>query len=261
LKTEINQKDIYKAMNRLNKLSATVLALLAIAGTASAQKTDFKFEFGAGIKVKDGYTSVTPATTFTKDMGYGFDIGSMPQVVDNGGRDPFKASNLTGDKPFYFSVDVPEGNYKVTVTLGDAKQASVTTVRAESRRLMLEKVETKAGEFVTKTFIVNIRKPQISTGGRVSLTSRETNKLDWDDKLTLEFNNTHPAVAAVEITKVTDQITVYLAGNSTVVDQDDEPWASWGQMIPRFFKPGVAIADQAESGFNSGQFYRVAPFG
>jgi lysophospholipase L1-like esterase len=267
LQTEINQKDIYKAMNRLNKLSATVLALLAIAGTASAQKTDFKFEFGAGIKVKDGYTSVTPATTFTKDMGYGFDIGSMPQVVDNGGRDPFKASNLTGDKPFYFSVDVPEGNYKVTVTLGDAKQASVTTVRAESRRLMLEKVETKAGEFVTKTFIVNIRKPQISTGGRVSLTSRETNKLDWDDKLTLEFNNTHPAVAAVEITKVTDQITVYLAGNSTVADQA-ESGLTLGSFIGShrldkvmsIIKPGDYLFiefghnDQKEHGPNDGPY-------
>jgi lysophospholipase L1-like esterase len=41
---------------------------------------------------------------------------------------------------------------------------------------------------------------------------------------------------------------VYLAGDSTVVDQTDEPWTAWGQMLPRFFKPGVAISNQAESG-------------
>jgi lysophospholipase L1-like esterase len=242
-------------MNKISKLSAGLIALLAMgAGTTSAQKTDFKFELGSGAKVKDGYTAITPATTYTKTLGYGIDLGTTPTAVDRGGKDPLKASLLTSDKPFFFSVDVPEGNYKVTVTLGDAKDASVTTVRAESRRLMLEKVETKPGEFVTKTFVVNIRKPQISTGGKVSLKDRELAKLDWDDKLTLEFNNTHPAVAAVEIQKVDDQITVYLAGNSTVVDQDDEPWASWGQIIPRFFKPGVAIADQAESGLTLASF-------
>ena len=43
-------------------------------------------------------------------------------------------------------------------------------------------------------------------------------------------------------------ITIYLAGDSTVTDQPREPWNSWGQMLPRFFKPGVAIANHAESG-------------
>jgi lysophospholipase L1-like esterase len=34
-----------------------------------------------------------------------------------------------------------------------------------------------------------------------------------------------------------------------VVDQDKEPWAAWGQMIPVFFKPGkVSVANYAESG-------------
>ncbi len=242
-------------MNKMTKLSGALAVLLLAAVSVSAQKFDYKFEFGSGTgKVKDGYTSVTPATTFTADLGYGFDNGSTVKAVDRGGKDPLKASYITNDKPFSFSVNVPEGNYKVSVTFGDAKEATVTTVKAESRRLMLEKVETKPGEFVTKTFIVNIRKRPISTGGEVHTNTRETNKLDWDDKLTLEFNNSKPAVSAVEIAKTDDQITVYLAGNSTVVDQDDEPWCSWGQMIPRFFKPGVAIADHAESGLTLASF-------
>ena len=240
-------------MNQLIKLSGAMALLLLSADIVSAQSTSFKFEFGSG-KVKDGYTSVTPATTYTSQLGYGLDFGSTANAVDRGGKDPLKASLITSDKPFFFSVNVPEGNYKVTVTLGDAKDSSVTTVRAESRRLMLEKVVTKPGEFVTKTFIVNIRKRPISTGGEVHTNTREVNKLDWDDKLTLEFNNKRPAVSAVQIDKVDDQITVYLAGNSTVVDQDDEPWCSWGQMIPRFFKPGVAISDQAESGLTLASF-------
>lgn len=158
------------------------------------------------------------------------------------------------NQSFYVSVNVPEGNYRVKVTLGDLDSASETTIRAESRRLMVERFKTNKGQSKQVTFIVNVRKPQISTGGKVSLKPREVGNLDWDEQLTLEFNATKPCVQTIEIDKVTDQVTVYLAGNSTVVDQGDEPWASWGQMITRFFKPGVAIANHAESGLTLGSF-------
>lgn len=45
-----------------------------------------------------------------------------------------------------------------------------------------------------------------------------------------------------------------LCGNSTVVDQDNEPWASWGQMIPHFFGTDVCIANYAESGESANTF-------
>ncbi|HLP76278.1 MAG TPA: rhamnogalacturonan acetylesterase, partial [Candidatus Paceibacterota bacterium] len=37
-------------------------------------------------------------------------------------------------------------------------------------------------------------------------------------------------------------------GDSTVCDQPKEPWNSWGQMLPCFFKLTVVIANHAESG-------------
>ena len=55
----------------------------------------------------------------------------------------------TSDQPFYFSIPVPEGNYRVTVVLG-GKDASVTTVRAEARRLMLEKIPIAAGKTIAR---------------------------------------------------------------------------------------------------------------
>src|SRR5690606_18081377 len=91
----------------------------------------------------------------------------------------------------------------------------------------------------------------------VHLKPRELTKLDWDDKLTLEFD-ANTALNAIEIEKTDSQITVYLAGNSTVVNQEEEPWASWGQMIPRFFRPGVAIANHAESGLSLGSFIGIS---
>ncbi|WP_421938991.1 rhamnogalacturonan acetylesterase [Pedobacter sp.] len=231
--------------------SGTVIILL-FAHSVLAQEIRYKFDFGAG-KVAAGYKPVLPEDNYSKSKGYGFDFDSKVDRTENGGKNPLTADGVKSNSPFYFSVAVPEGNYEVTVTLGDAKASTLSTVKAESRRLMLENIKTKPGQFLTKRFIVNVKDKKISDGTEVGLKPREFTKLDWDDKLTLEFDQ-QTALAAIEITKVEDQITVFLAGNSTVVNQDDEPWASWGQMIPRFFKPGVAIANHAESGLTLGSF-------
>jgi len=86
-------------------------------------------------------------------------------------------------------------------------------------------------------------------GDSVRRKPREVGSATWDDRLTLEFGGEHPSVREITIAPAHDPVTVYLAGNSTVVDQAVEPWAAWGQMIPRFFQPGsVVIANHAESG-------------
>jgi lysophospholipase L1-like esterase len=164
---------------------------------------------------------------------------------------------LKGDKegqPFYYSVPVADGNYKVTVTLGSKKRAAHTVVRAESRRLMVENCTTRKGEFQTFSFIVNKRSPFIGEGKKVSLKPRELDYLNWDDQLTLEFNGSSPAVESINIEPDTTATTIFLCGNSTVVDQEEEPWASWGQMIPRWFADKVAISNHAESGLTVRSF-------
>ena len=150
--------------------------------------------------------------------------------------------NKVSDKPFYFSVPVRDGNHKVTVTLGSSKKAGQTVVRAESRRLMVENCTTKKGQYETYSFIVNKRSPVITEGKKVSLKPRELDYLNWDNLLTLEFNGSAPAVKSIRIEPDTTATTIFLCGNSTVVDQEAEPYASWGQMIPRWFTDRVAIS-------------------
>jgi len=198
-------------------------------------KTSFSYDFSKG-KAGKRSIKVSPGDLYSAAKGYGYDLGTQP-----------------GTQAFYFSVQVPEGNYSVTLKLGNPASATLSTVKAESRRLMLENVSTAPGKYITKTFTVNIKDRKIAGGGQVSLKPRELTKLDWDDKLTLEFD-LQSTVQSIDIRKTDDQVNVYLAGNSTVVNQDEEPWASWGQMIPRFFKPGVAIANHAESGLSLGSF-------
>ncbi len=213
--------------------------LLAFSAIGCAEKEDYLFTFSyPGL---DGeVVKITPENSYTTETGYGFDLQPAPDGES--------------DAPFYFSVDVPDGNYKVTVKLGSDRDAGKTTVRAESRRLFIDNLETRAGEVKECSFVVNKRNTHIAGDEYVKIKPREQAKLNWDDKLTLEFNGKAPRVREIKIEKAEDVITVFLCGNSTVVDQDNEPWASWGQLIPAFFDTHVSFANYAESGESANTF-------
>ena len=181
-----------------------------------------------------------PQPVYNDQEGHGYDILPAPTA-----KKP--------TEPFYFSVKVPDGNYRVRVVLGGKKNGN-TTVRAEGRRLLMDNISTpKKKDEQTFEFAVNKRSPKINDKKNVKIKEREKSYLAWDDKLTLEFNGDMPAVKAIHIEK-TDVPTIYLCGNSTVVDQNEEPWASWGQMITRWFGPEVAISNHAESGLTARTF-------
>ena len=197
---------------------------------------------------------VRPTDVFTMEKGYGYDFQEVIAEARKSQNETFHLS----DGIFYFSVAVPDGNYKVTVTIGSKKSKGNTTVRAESRRLFVQNVETKKGEFKTCSFIVNKRNTTIllpdGKTDRVRIKKREESKMNWDDKLTIEVNGDAPAVSSIQIEPANDVPTLWLCGNSTVVDQDYEPWASWGQMITRWFTDEVAVANYAESGETATSF-------
>ena len=234
------------------KSSALFIAVLLVAVSLKAQQTSYRFDFGNERPTK-GYISIGEGSNYTEELGYGFTNGSQVKAFDRGGN-TLTGDFITSDKPFYFSVKLPDGNYDVKVVLGDAKGTSATTVRTECRRLMLENFKTAKGKIVTQNFTVYVKDSLIRDANgkvisKVRLKPRESEYLHWDNLLTIEFNDSLPKVCAIEITPNKTATTIFLAGNSTVVDQSREPWASWGQMIPLFFIPGkVAVANYAESG-------------
>ncbi len=150
--------------------------------------------------------------------------------------------------------ELPEGNYDVTIRFGNDRAPANNWVKAEGRRLMLDKVTTKAGEFTEKTFTVNIRTPKIQGGGNVSLKKNEAQHPRWDNQLQLEIFSDQPITAKPVIKPNPNAVTVFLAGDSTVTDQGSEPWGGWGLMLPAFFQPGVAVANHAESGLALNSF-------
>lgn len=239
-------------MNHNVKISFIAL-LFAGLTTNAQQQSSFKFDFG-GSSAAPGYLPVTSKSSYTDATGFGFTNNSEVKEVCRGIKKNSSSDYITASKPFYFSVKLPEGNYDVKLILGDVKGTSATTVRAECRRLFLQNVRTKNGEIKTASFTVHVKDSIIRDAkgnavDKVKLKPREITYLHWDNLLTIEFNDTAAKICAVEITPNKKAINVFLAGNSTVVDQDREPWASWGQMIPSFFvDKNICIANYAESG-------------
>lgn len=222
-----------------------LLSALIMSFGINSQTKVYKFGALSTTEIKKGYLQVDNKTIYGSSCGYGYDLNTVQD----------------GESPFFFSTDVAEGNYKVKIVLGNAEKSCRTTVKSESRRLMLENIYTPKGKYSTHTIIVNIRNTKIGDSDSVRIKPREIGKLIWDNKLTLEFNGLNPSVSQIEIEKMDNVPTVFLAGNSTVVDEANEPWCGWGQMFPRFLKPQVAVANYAESGEAANTFVSSKRFG
>jgi lysophospholipase L1-like esterase len=166
-------------------------------------------------------------------------FGADPIVTGAG------TGSCTGEAPVVCQIDVPPGNYDVSVLLGDAEVAASTAVRAEARRMMLAEVATDAGRFTWQTFTVNVRDPE----GEPTKTASGT------PGLTLTFTGQAPHVRRVTVRPVRPaQPVLYLAGDSTVCDQDTFPYTGWGQAIPQHLRPGLAVANYADSGESTASF-------
>ena len=206
-----------------------------VAESSYAQNYRFDFTDSKKVKTEEEFIRVSPKDVYTEEKGYGYDFQDVP---GSGSKEPF-----------FFSVDLPDGNYLVTAVIGSKKEAGETTLRGESRRLFFENVPTKKGEYKTCKFVVNKYSTEIREGNEIkNIKIGGRNKRNWDNKLTLEFNGESPQLAYLIIEKIDDIPTIFITGDSTVTDYDVEPYASWGQMIPRFFNERVSFANYAESG-------------
>lgn len=204
-------------------LERTTLALLAMMGmlVSPSQAQTWRFDLTSDA-VSPDWQTVLPGSNYDAVRGYGFETQAGDHTV--------------------FSVATPEGDY--SVTLWPVDRGSIT-VWAESRRLLAEAVQGPV------RFTVNVRRPELdplSPNGaerpQVRLNAREQGSRSWDDRLTLAFDQ---PVARIEIVPVTETRLVLL-GDSTVADQGDGDYYSWGQMLPRFVDRTVSVANHAESG-------------
>ena len=206
---------------------------------------EFKFAFGPG-QAAAGFTAVSADAIYSSEKGHGFDLGTKPGV----------------DTPFFFSVKVPEGNYRVTVTLGDATDESDTTLRTESGHIHAVGLKTAPGKFATRTIIANVRRPQLppppqnAPGGKIvnMFLAGEAEARHWDEKLTVEFNGPRPCLATLEITKDDGVPTLFTAGDSTVGDPRRGPGGNWPTQLCQWLKPEISLCNAAEGGETTKSF-------
>ncbi len=219
-----------------------VLVLGAAVAGFGAEK-EWHFEFGAG-PATYGARAVGAGDIYNAARGCGFEPGIAVRNVPGG---------VGGAPAFYFTTDLAEGNWRVKVTLRGPPGGGVAAIKAELRRLMAGPVRLAENEKLERTFIVNLRSPLIAarlggTPGRVKLKAPRETTVEawaWDDRLTLEIDGA--VLAAVDIEPAAVPV-LFLLGDSTVCDQSREPYNSWGQMLPRFFQPTIAVANHGESG-------------
>jgi lysophospholipase L1-like esterase len=179
--------------------------------------------------------------------GGGAGMGSSTEVP----LDASLLSKCTGANPIVCALTAPNGNYDVTVEVGDASGAASSQVAAETRHYAGPSVPTTAGMFASVSFTANVRQEQ-HDGGQ----SAPANVLD------LSISGSSPKLHGLGFRPAPSSITIFVAGDSTVCDwvatntsAGAPDQAGWAQELSMYLKPGIAVANYADSGETAGGFY------
>ncbi len=163
--------------------------------------------------------------------------------------DPTLLSRCTGSNPIKCTIPVPaNGNYNVTVELGKAQAASSSQIEAELSRIVVPTVNLAAGTFSQHTFSVNVRTEvhdDYSAPGK---------------QLDILINGSAPALHGLGYAAANIP-TLFVVGDSTVCDWDPlhaglgPTERGWAQEFSIYMKPGLAVANYADSGDTAGTLY------
>lgn len=195
-----------------------------------------RLDFGSGA-LQDGYFQVTSDTAYSQELKYGFVDTTKVGSVDRGTTDALKTDFITPGGTT-FNLDLPNGDYSITVISGDELEATEIGVVAETIQ-KIQTTSTQAGVYIERAFEIAL----------------------IDGQLNLSFTGAAPKLNGLVITKLPDRTageipTVFIAGDSTVQTYDPfwKPQAGWGQMIQRYFTSGVAFNNHAIGGRSSKSF-------
>lgn len=215
--------------------------------TPSTPVTSVNMKFDLGANAQNGFTSVSADNKYDKNKGYGFSGNNVKNVNAAGRNELSDAVQFTGNDTF--NVDLPNGLYKVKVTLGNTQRTSVYMEN------MLQIVNMTGNNAVDEILIpitdgqLNIRAAAGKTGYAYS-------------------------ISAVEINKVSDEAvlppTIWLCGDSTVCNYyplGTSTQAGWGQVLGNYVDKGWNIRNMAASGqyakgfVDAGQFDAIEKYG
>jgi hypothetical protein len=121
------------------------------------------FDFGSsGSPVESGYVRVTESTVYSGSLGYGWGSTVGLGSRDRGSPDSLRRDFVFSSSDHTFNVDVSNGEYQVTVTLGDENYPhDLIDVFAEGG-LVVNDLSTSAGVFAVRTFSVVVSDGQLN---------------------------------------------------------------------------------------------------
>lgn len=191
-----------------------------------------------------GGTGAIVGTGGTAGGTGGSPLGAVP-------LNPSLLSLCSGTNPITCTIPVPaNGDYNVTVELGNAAAASMSRVQAELLRVVVPQLSLPAGQYVQVTFSVNVRAEVHDGYGAPGLV------------LNLLIDGPAPRLHGLGFASAPTIPTIFLAGDSTVCDWDpiapnilDPLQRGWAQELSQYLNPGIAVANYADSGETAGSFY------
>ncbi len=226
---------------------------LMISGNSShlapeAAETYYLFDLGG--TAESGYTSVSATQAYDRSLGYGFrDTSSVTDVTASGSGALSDAVRFTDTADNTFDVDLPNGLYRITVTLGDTNRTSVYMEE------MLQ-IVNMTGNNATDSILLPI------TDGQLNIRAAA-------GKEGYFFT-----ISTIEIEYVSDATelppTIWICGDSTVCNYyplDTSEQAGWGQVFGDYIDESWNIRDMAASGqyakgfVEAGQFDAIETYG
>ena len=142
------------------------------------------------------------------------------------------------------------GNYEVTVQLSGAGK---TEVEAEYYRRMLTQT-TVAGDAKWFSFVTNVRvyEGEPLRPDQDGTTSKGIPGLD------IYFRGSDPKPMSLCYAPIAKPLMLWIAGDSTVTDQESTEFSGWGQHLPQHFVSPISVANYADSGESSGSVLNSA---
>lgn len=218
---------------------------------AAAADTVWNFDFGDR-GTEYGYTGVSAFDNYSSARGYGFaSTANMSNVSASGyGALSDAVQFKSTDEYNTFNVDLPNGLYQVSVTLGDTNR---TSIKAEG---MLQ-IINMTGNNAVDTF-------------QIPITDGQLNIMATEGKPGYPYT-----MSSLRIDRISDnpemKPTIWICGDSTVCNYyplDTSVQGGWGQMLNQFIDTdkyevrNLAASGQFAKGFvDAGQFKPVEYYG
>lgn len=217
----------------------------------SAATTDYKFDFGSG-GTQSGYIGVSATDGYSSSKGYGFNTPSNMANVSASGSGAlsdavqFKTHGTNSNNTF--NVDLPNGLYQITITLGNTNR---TSIAAEG----VYQIMNMTGNNAKDTF-------------QIPITDGQLNILATPGKEGYAYT-----MSALEIYRISDNPemapTIWLCGDSTVCNYyplATSAQGGWGQMLNQFVDSKFQVRNMATGGqyakgfMDSGQFDAIMKY-